>query len=918
MDQGQPQEPVAASSTTSDNESIPDSDSEASERCWWCRGGITLPRYTNKTDKPCAICKECNLLEFLLKHADRYDSAREGDQIELGWVDEVALRRRCPLCRIAVHSLRQKFLGRLPDDFWENGMVGDKRTKVILQSHLPPDHEWKGTMTQGSLLVLTEPPLEDAVPATSDASRSPDTTVLARPEAVLLSEGCLEPYHAYGGVKRRRLWPDVSLGLLGEWLKVCEKVHPSRWKPRISKTIPKTLRVIDLDKACLVDMELKPRPTIESLFSASPVLELPFRYVTLSYVWGGPQAFVLSKVTKRALYQPGSLSPDRKDIPWTIRDFFRVVLGIGERYAWVDSLCIAQDDPAEVRQMVSAMDLVYENAFVTVAAASGTSAADALPGIRPGTRQPLQGREVFQRMALGVPLPPLDEVITASTWDSRGWTYQESVLSPRTLYFTDGQVHYKCARGCTACEETWEDSFNNRTNGDSSSLVSRRMDNAKSILHSYEPKKLSKVAAEDAYHGLYDNFGWWTHHVREMCRRNTTVPKDRLHALDGVLHHLQDLFDGHEFVWGLPSSALEVALLWRPVQNDSSRGCFRNAAKDNTGVVLPSWSWAGWTGEVYWRLWNICETAHSAISWIDMTKAGPAEDRRFDVRTCRAPTKAWLDENGFQRRKELGATGFYYVKDGREGIRYAHPVAFAPDEGPLRALDRETGELNFFAKTAEFRIPREHLEERAAIADSELDGSSNNIRHLCLFDADGHVAGVALADPDTLKALNQASFECIAIVNTTLCRVEWDYWFDEEEDRFKHITEFPVIEKKPGEKVVHTVLPTAGKEEEWDFYDGCWHGCWQDTDDISTCPFFDTRKIPAESKPWCVSPFRSIHPNAGPFPFDPRHYSIWRPWPLFEVLLVRREGEVVSRIGVGYVNWEAFTAVATEKHIRLR
>jgi hypothetical protein len=358
----------------------------------------------------------------------------------------------------------------------------------------------------------------------------------------------------------------------------------------------------------------------------------------------------------------------------------------------------------------------------------------------------------------------------------------------------------------------------------------------------------------------------------------------------------------------MPTAALDVALLWRPLHGDRNSS-IRTAAIDNSGVMIPSWSWAAWTGEIYYRIWNLCETAYSLVSWIDVSKNGPPSDRKFKAKTCGAPAQAWLDENGWQRQKGKDVMGSYYLKGDCNSIRYAHPVTFGPDGGPIRAVDRTTGELNFFAETAEFSIPRKHIDERASIF-SELDGSSN-IRHLCLFDIDGHVAGVVLADPDVLESLDQATFECVAIVNTTLTRVEWDQCYVKEEQRFKHLTECPIVERAPGEEIKITPLSTVDKEEYWDFYESCWHP----TKVITTCPYHDTTEY---AEPFCVSPFRSMHPMAGPFPFDPRYYSIWRPWPLYEVLLIKRRGDIAFRIGVGYVHYDAWAKVATKKHVRLQ
>jgi hypothetical protein len=119
------------------------------------------------------------------------------------------------------------------------------------------------------------------------------------------------------------------------------------------------------------------------------------------------------------------------------------------------------------------------------------------------------------------------------------------------------------------------------------------------------------------------------------------------------------------------------------------------------------------------------------------------------------------------------------------------------------------------------------------------------------------------------------------------------------------------VERKPGEEVKYWTPELVDKDEGWDFFKSCWHP----TKTITTCPFYDTEEL---EELLCVSPFWSIHPMAGPFPFDPRYYSIWRPWPLYEVLLVQRQSDVVSRIGIGYVHYDAWAKVAEEKHIRLR
>lgn len=152
----------------------------------------------------------------------------------------------------------------------------------------------------------------------------------------------------------------------------------------------------------------------------------------------------------------------------------------------------------------------------------------------------MQGREIIHRVAYGAPLPALDEAIKNSTWNERGWTYQESILSRRMIVYTNSQMHFKCIHGCTACEETWEDEF--RDIKKMSDLPNEQR------LESYQPKMLTGKAVTDVHYGGNNSLGWWYQHVREMCYRKTTEAKDRLHALEGILQYLRSMFDNHDFV----------------------------------------------------------------------------------------------------------------------------------------------------------------------------------------------------------------------------------------------------------------------------------------------------------------------------------------------------------------------------------
>ena len=105
--------------------------------------------------------------------------------------------------------------------------------------------------------------------------------------------------------------------------------------------------------------------------------------------------------------------------PLTVQDAVRVVRNLGRRYLWVDKYCINQNDETEKRMMLRNMDLIYENAEVTIIAMSGGDDGAGLPGV---SRQPrtLQPRFGTARGCLISSCPPLAKPFQTSQWASRG------------------------------------------------------------------------------------------------------------------------------------------------------------------------------------------------------------------------------------------------------------------------------------------------------------------------------------------------------------------------------------------------------------------------------------------------------------------------------------------------------------------
>jgi hypothetical protein len=101
-------------------------------------------------------------------------------------------------------------------------------------------------------------------------------------------------------------------------------------------------------------------------------------------------------------------------------------------------------------------------------------------------------------------------------------------------------------------------------------------------------------------------------------KREFTFSRDTLHALDGIISSLTAFDDG--FLWGLPLMFFDLALLWQPQERLTRRSRSKVGPDD---IVPPSWSWAGWQGELDTDIWTsgieknegLSRPICSAVSW---------------------------------------------------------------------------------------------------------------------------------------------------------------------------------------------------------------------------------------------------------------------------------------------------------------
>ncbi|CZR67558.1 uncharacterized protein PAC_17457 [Phialocephala subalpina] len=306
-------------------------------------------------------------------------------------------------------------------------------------------------------------------------------------------------------------------------------------------------------------------------------------YIALSYVWG-------------QISSPSSSSLEflPEDLPHTIEDSITVTLRLGLRYLWIDRFCINQQLQEEVTQQVEKMDLIYQNAQVTIIACAGEDPTYGLPGIGYRKRHPQACENVGKHLMVSALRDPR-EFIENSTWSTRAWTYQEALLSKRRLVFTDQQVYYEC-HGMYCCEA---------------------MDFPLLDLHTKDQQKFKKDVCRGEGIGVFPKgvgrSPWEVvERIEEYSRLglNLTNPTDILKGILGILNAFErSTFNIHHYegVPLLPSCPKTVEFPsdnWTSIKGFFSGLCWTSERPSLRRVGFPSWSWTGWNAPVEWGFGN--------------------------------------------------------------------------------------------------------------------------------------------------------------------------------------------------------------------------------------------------------------------------------------------------------------------------
>ncbi|KAJ0159918.1 hypothetical protein CTA2_8894 [Colletotrichum tanaceti] len=319
-------------------------------------------------------------------------------------------------------------------------------------------------------------------------------------------------------------------------------------------------------------------------------------YAALSYCWGPKEeALKQTKTTRDTMTTHcrgmplGSLSP-------VVRDTVMVCRALGIRYLWVDALCIVQGDKADWDRESQMMGRVYYSCSVAICPVSSRSCLQGYLGKRPrgldigfqSSRQrhirgtyrlvPSSTDVDEDRMGCPRPGPPLYLDLSRSSWDRRGWTFQELILSPRMIIFGPAMSHFVCE---TKTRSENGDVGTDQVHGPLRSAINKALGDGLD-----ETDRSAGSTRE-----LHEQ---WTY-VGEVQRRIWTYRTDIFPGLSGLAQAFATI-TGDAYLAGLWRGALHHQLVWeipRPVPGDLAS--LVDGLQHADPYIAPSWSWASRT-----------------------------------------------------------------------------------------------------------------------------------------------------------------------------------------------------------------------------------------------------------------------------------------------------------------------------------
>jgi hypothetical protein len=371
----------------------------------------------------------------------------------------------------------------------------------------------------------------------------------------------------------------ISTSRIQSWVQHCDETHKTC--ASISAPHPLPTRVLDI----------KDKPIVRHTYGAKG------RYVALSYCWGrsgknllltrGPSIF-----SKRSTYDEfTTVGIEIDTLARTVQDAIVVCRNLNIDYLWVDALCIIQEEQnlddfkAEAPQMSD----YYRNAYLTLVIGSARDCTDGFLNER--SKPKAAPCEIIytrtdllpDRAGPGVLILFMPVSRAHGHTLDRAWTYQESMLSQRSLVFGLEQFHYTCRARSVFEDGHFED------------LSSLERQFSKGHLHVHDLVRHNNSTEKTDY-----AYKLWNRGILNYTARSMSNPLDKFAAIAGFAKLLQNVLQCR-YLYGLWENDLVRGLSWttrRPWLAEKPRLSKSTRSRLWELDRVPSWSWASVDGVV--------------------------------------------------------------------------------------------------------------------------------------------------------------------------------------------------------------------------------------------------------------------------------------------------------------------------------
>lgn len=349
-------------------------------------------------------------------------------------------------------------------------------------------------------------------------------------------------------------------------------------------------------------------------------------FVALSYMWQNKYSEhdtgQLKKANLHSLEAVNGL--ENISLPDVIADTIALCRALGERYLWVDRLCIVQDDEISKHGQISAMHFVYSSAKFTIMAALNThNTSVGLPGCPklpgcPGRPRLPSAMDTWQRNDFGSEKPQYKLLgnVDASMWNQRAWTFQERFLSHCRLFITESQAIFQynggrytsfehLALSLQELDEITEDPESEAGDTNINSLTLKSLNDDQS-----QDQRRNRFSGLDRLFFLYDDMRFKLPYgvdfidyitiIYNYTPRQLSFRSDILNAFAGMAGVLAQGCKTR-ILFGLPERYFQFALRWTM---DSHKD-LADWEAENAPSYAPSWSWASTRCSKSYSSWNV-------------------------------------------------------------------------------------------------------------------------------------------------------------------------------------------------------------------------------------------------------------------------------------------------------------------------